>query len=601
MGAIRTLPQFSFNRGEVSPRHAAAANREFYQTGLSLCENWIVLPEGILTRRPGTRFMSEVKDSSKSVILLSFEYSATDSYLLEIGESYIRFYRDLALILDTEDNPYEVVTTYTEAELENLDFEQVGDEVYILHQDHAPAVLKRNDHADWTLNDVAFVAKPAEWVANNYPRRLTLHQERMAYASTPAEPLEIWWSRSPNTSGHRLNDLTIGTQADDAVNFPLLAKKRGAIQWVSSGRALYIGTLNETRTLSGAGSFNEPLSATSILNRPHATIGSAAINPIELENSVLFVTKDGRSIREFIYSFENDAFLAPNRTLASQHITKTGIKSFASTQDPVSIIWAVRNDGILIGMTFEAESGTYAWHRHKIAGSYNGNDYAKVESIASIPHGTRDVLFMVVARTINGQTKRYIEYLEEFFEPETDTDYSGAVFLDSSVSFGFNEGDTAGNQFSGLSHLEAESVSILGDSREMPDQVVSGGQITLGAERTALKVTAGLGYRSLGQTLRPDPGSFTGSGWGNVKSVVAASMDVLETASLMVGKDIDNLHTHTFIKSTQNMANVPPLKTGKVDDSILSELNKNGQFAFGAQGPLPCTIRSIVARLHIGS
>lgn len=609
--AIRTLPQFGFDGGEVSPKFAGNSDLERYQRSLALCENIIVLPQGILTRRPGTRFISEVKDSSKRVRLVPFEYSADDTYMLEFGDSYIRFFRadsegNIGHILDGSDDIYEVVTPYDETEIFGFDYQQVEDVLYLTHPAIGIATLTRTDHADWTFDDSPTITgKPTEWTGTNWPAYITEHQQRLVLAATPAKPRKMWISRPPETSGPRLLDFTASATTDDyALVFNISAK--GAIAWLASGRALYLGTSDEARTVSGAGGFYEPITPTSILNRDHANDRSAAIKPVRKNNSFFFLSKSQKRVHEFNYSFEDDAFNAPDITAWAEHIAGPGksgvITKLAIARDPVPIIWGVRGgDGQLVAMTYKQDS-FYAWTRHKIGGTYDGNDWGKVEDIGTVFMDGRDVLWLQVARTVNEETVRYLEILEDFHDPENDTDIDTARYLDCALSY---SEETALSTFGGIAHLMGESVQLLADGAALPAVTVTDdgegdGEIELPDGLTANELVAGLNAPFYGQTLPIDPGSAQGTGRAKKKRVTEASLDLLNTSVLQVGKNRETLRDASFMTTQTLVGDLVPMFTGIESLSINDVFDEDGTFGFGGDGPLPCNIRAFVQRITTG-
>ncbi len=145
----------SFNGGEMSDLMKARPDQPRYQAGCNTLLNAICLPQGPATRRPGLRYLGEVKETtlSNDVILVPFVFSTTESRVMEFGNNYIRFWSGDALI----GAPYEVVTTYTAAQLRDMRFAQSNDVVYIAHPDHAPAKLSRLSDTSWTLEDINFI------------------------------------------------------------------------------------------------------------------------------------------------------------------------------------------------------------------------------------------------------------------------------------------------------------------------------------------------------------------------------------------------------------------------------------------------------------
>ncbi len=149
----------NFTGGELSPRLDGRNDLAKYASGCSTLENLVVYPHGSAARRPGTTFVSEVKDSTKKTRLIPFEFSTTQTYMLEFGDQYIRFYKDNGQIL-SGGSAYEISTPYLEAELFDLKFAQSADVMYICHPNHEVEKLSRTGHTSWSLTDVDFLDGP---------------------------------------------------------------------------------------------------------------------------------------------------------------------------------------------------------------------------------------------------------------------------------------------------------------------------------------------------------------------------------------------------------------------------------------------------------
>lgn len=130
-----------------------------YKSALKTCLNHIPLLQGPVTRRPGTQFVFEVKDSTKSTRLVRFQFSTTQAYILEFGNNYIRFYKNHGQI-QSAGNAVEVVTTYATADLFQLKFTQSADTLYIAHPSYAPRKLQRSSDTNWTLTTISFLDGP---------------------------------------------------------------------------------------------------------------------------------------------------------------------------------------------------------------------------------------------------------------------------------------------------------------------------------------------------------------------------------------------------------------------------------------------------------
>lgn len=163
--------QSNFNGGEISPLLYGRPDIDKYATGLKTCKNFVPLVQGPVERRPGSMFVAEVKDSSKSTRVVRFEFSTTQAYILEFGDLYIRFYKDragigsgpFAPVFATEFDIFsalELVTTYAEADLFQLKFAQSADTLYITHPSYPPRKLERFSDISWTITDITFLDGP---------------------------------------------------------------------------------------------------------------------------------------------------------------------------------------------------------------------------------------------------------------------------------------------------------------------------------------------------------------------------------------------------------------------------------------------------------
>lgn len=153
---MRTLSR-SFSGGEITPELYGRLDLNSYQTGLSTCRNFIVLPHGPVANRPGTEFVREVKDSTKRTRLIPFAYSTTQTMVLEFGQSYIRFHTNGGTLL-LAGNPYEVATPYLEADLFDIHYVQSADVMTLVHPNYAPRELRRLGATSWQLATITFAS-----------------------------------------------------------------------------------------------------------------------------------------------------------------------------------------------------------------------------------------------------------------------------------------------------------------------------------------------------------------------------------------------------------------------------------------------------------
>jgi hypothetical protein len=155
----------NFTSGELSPRLNGRIDMEKYYNGASKLSNFAVLMHGGLQKRSGTKFVREIKTSTGSnsgARLIPFVFSKTQAYILEFGHNYIRFYKDEGVIVSSGTTPYEISTTYTAAQINELEYVQSADVLYLVHEAHPPRKLSRTGHTSWTISDVDFFDGPYE-------------------------------------------------------------------------------------------------------------------------------------------------------------------------------------------------------------------------------------------------------------------------------------------------------------------------------------------------------------------------------------------------------------------------------------------------------
>lgn len=271
-----------------------------------------------------------------------------------------------------------------------------------------------------------------------YPGTVAFHEDRLFFAGNTNTPQRLDGSRTGDYENFAPSDTSSTVTSSHAVSFSLNANDVNLIRWMTSDeKGMLVGTVGGEWAVSPS-TQTEALSPTNINAKRVTSYGSANIQPVQAGKSTIYIQRAERKFRELAYFFDQDGFRATDLTVLSEHITAPGVVQIAYQKEPQSIIWVVRDDGELLGMTYDRDldSLKVGWHRHQIGGASDAADSAAiVESVAVIPSpdGTRDELWILVKRHINGATVRYTEYLEKLFE-DTD-DQQDAVFVDSSITF----------------------------------------------------------------------------------------------------------------------------------------------------------------------
>jgi len=264
-------------------------------------------------------------------------------------------------------------------------------------------------------------------------------------------------------------------------------------------------------------------------------------------------------------------------------------------QEPNQIIWGVRDDGELVGLTYQREQQVVAWHRHKFGGTFgsgaSATGFGVCESVATIPTDDSEYqTYVIVKRTINSVTRRYVEYINNYdFDETDDTTFN---FLDSQLEYS----GSAATTISGLEHLEGQTVSVLADGSTHPDKTVSSGSITL--DRSATKVKVGLSYTSLLQTMRLDAGSQDGTSQGKTKRIFDITIRLYESIGVEVGPDLSNMERIPFRTSADAMDSGLGVFTGDKEVEFRGNYETDGFIFVRQTQPLPLTILSLYPRLQ---
>ena len=671
--------QTNFTSGELSPRLKGRVDVNRYNNGVAKLKNFVVFPQGGASRRTGTKFIKEVKDSTKATRLIPFEFSTVQAYILEFGHNYIRIFKDEGVLV-SGGSPVEVVTTYTEAQLFEISFTQSADILYLVHPDHPPRKLSRTSALVWTLTDITFLDGPylsvnktattitlshkdgssrtatastgifvatdvgrllriehsARWGyakivgytsstvvtvdilgdfnsvsasklwrlgawsnTTGWPSCVTFFQERLVFANTSNQPQTIWMSCSGDYenfmpsgvpgSTYPTADSTVND--DNAITYSIASNKVNAIRWLDATSNLVIGTAG-AEWIAKQASTADPLSPTNIQVLQQTTYGSDAVPVRRVGTSALFVQRSGRKIRELQYNFDVDAYIAKDVSILSEHLftenNYTVDNAFQS--EPDSIYWIVMDSGRLLGMTYLKEQEVIGFHQHEFGGAFSGG-IAICESIACIPNldATSDALYVVIKRTINGSTKRYIEVVTDAFAPVNSSDKNNMWFVDSGLKYS----GAATSTITGLTHLIGQTVAVVANGANRSAAVVNGsGQITL--SRSATNVIVGLPYTSTIQTLPLEGGGQAGTAQGKQARISSVTLRLLNSLGFQAGESETNLDRKEFRQAGDPMDESPPLYTGDKSISLNQSYTTDRSFWIVQDLPYPLTVLSIM-------
>lgn len=268
-----------------------------------------------------------------------------------------------------------------------------------------------------------------------WPKCSVFHEDRLWFASTDAQPQHIFGSvigDYDNFAADNAEGIAPEVQADSAIVIPVNDDLVNTIFWLKSDAKGLIALTDGGNFLAEATEENT-ITPTNLKVVRHIQESAAERPPPQQVAGVtLYVASANRKVREFVFRVEAEKFLAPDITVLSEHVTLHGLIDTGLQLEPDTLLWGVRGDGILACMTYEREEEVVAWGRHVMGGQLNGADQAAVESVCVIRDGEDDLVWMIVKRTINGATARYVEFIEALF-PDTAT-VEEAFYVDAGLS-----------------------------------------------------------------------------------------------------------------------------------------------------------------------
>ena len=517
-------------------------------------------------------------------------------------------------------------------------------------------------HATVAVEDAfASTAATAAWRlglwsdTTGYPAAVTFYEQRLIFAGTRDFPQRIDGSRIAD-----FESFAPGANDDDAFAFTLAADQVNAIRWINAGQNLTIGTVGgewQMRTSAN----DAPITPTNVQVKRQTTYGSAALQPRRVGSAVLFLQRAGRKVRELSYSFEADSLVAPDLTLLAEHLTGEGIADMTFQQEPDPVLWCVRGDGVLLGMTYERSQDVVAWHRHVIGGREGA-----VESVTAIPSPGEgeDRLWIVARRRVNGVTRRTVEMKELAFG--AGTEQADAFFVDGGLTYDgrshpaallsldgiagdivlasspgvFAPGDVgklvsaAGGRARILGYGDAATVTgevlipfgatgpfaagawsldeplldpgglehLEGESVTLlADGAVVPPQIVSGGkvvlDAPATRIHAGLAYGATIRTLPVEAGADEGTAQGRRKRIHRLIARLWRSLGLKAGTDAARLDIVPFRSSGDALDGAPPLLTGDMRVALRGGWNREGRVVLAHDLPLPLTVLSLVMQL----
>ncbi|REF70407.1 hypothetical protein [Paracoccus versutus] len=412
--------------------------------------------------------------------------------------------------------------------------------------------------------------------AGKYPSVVSIYQQRLAFGASDEQPETVWLSRV----GDYLNfTRSQNMTSSDRAEFDMAGEQLNRIRAMLQLRELLVFTSAGEFSVSGPdGGFD----ALNPIVTQHGYIGSATVKPLVADDTVLFVDRSGRGVRDLRYTYESDGYSGNDLTIFASHFLKgRRIVSWAMAKNPWSIIWVALDDGRLLALTYKREHQVWGWTDMDIDGA--------VESVACVPEGANDATYLIVRREVDGQQRRYVER----FDDRDFATAADAFFVDCGITYAGAPATTV----SGLDHLEGREVVALADGDVITGLTVTGGAVTL--PHPASKVHVGLPFTAEIETLPPAiQFDDVGASRGRPHSVSAVRIQMENTRGIKVVTE-DGRESE-LVQTGGDLAEEIPLWTGMHELTVPAQWNRDGTVALRQDYPLPMTVLAISVELSIG-
>lgn len=414
--------------------------------------------------------------------------------------------------------------------------------------------------------------------AGDYPGAVSYFEQRRLFAGTANKPQNVWMTRTGTESNM---SYSLPTRDDDSINIRIASRENNSIRHiVPLGDIVLLTNSGEWRVTSVN---SDAITPTTVSVKPQSYVGANNVQPLLINTNLVYAEGRGGHVRELAYNWQAGGYVTGDLSIRSPHLFDgMTISDAAYARAPFPVCWFVRDDGVLLGLTYVPDQQVGAWHQHDTDGAF--------ESVCAIPEGNEDAVYVVVKRTVDGNEVRYIERMASrfFAEPED------AFFVDAGLSYSGAPTLT----LTGLDHLEGKSVAILADGGVMPSRTVTGGAITLDEDasvvQVGLPVTADLLTLPLAVAMRD--GSY---GSGRPKNINKLWLRVYRSSGIFAGPDESRL-TEYRQRTTEPYGSPPDLKSEEIELVVSPSWGVDGQILVRHAYPLPLTVVCLTMEVVLG-
>lgn len=417
--------------------------------------------------------------------------------------------------------------------------------------------------------------------ADDYPGTVAYAQQRRCFGGTNNRPQNVWMTRSGTESNFVQS---VPLRDDDAIII--------GIKGMNQHRVRHLVALDELVALTHGGVYviraadGYVLTPSSVETRKQSSVAASRVQPPEAENACLYAQEHGSHIREVLYASDNtgrSGYSNNDVSLLAPHLFDGYTVTDLAMQDnsTLPVLWAVRDDGTLLGMTYIPQQNVRAWHQHTTQGLF--------EAIVCVDESEGVSLYAIVKRTINAREVRYIERLHGHLYSTLSDVYA----VDSGVSYNGSAQSTFW-----VPHLKGATLTGLADGGVVEVAVSPDGRIDL--DEPASVVVLGLSYTPRMETLPVTLLASPGYGQGLVKSVGKAHVQVNASSGFFIGPVDGGRMVESRWRTVEDYDAAPALRTGYVPVLLDPLWSEESAVALEQRSPLPLKVLSMMLEVSEG-
>lgn len=422
-----------------------------------------------------------------------------------------------------------------------------------------------------------------------YPGVCGFYQQRLVLCASLGGPQTMNLSQPGSYFNY---DISNPIEADDAIEATLASGVLNTIKSLTPTSAGLIVLTDEAFWLVNGGSLGSAISPSQLVANIQSSIGANDMPPIVVNFDVLFAQKKGSVVRDATYNYYAQIFTGTDVSIQSSHLFYGyNLLEWAWAEEPYKLVYAIRNDGVMLTLTFMKEQDFIGWAHHNTQGLF--------KSVCTIiePNsagGFDNAVYTVVQRTINGNT---IQYIERFADRLFTNGVKDAWCVDAGIQYVGSPTTT----FSGATQLAGATVTGLADGVVIPLFTMPvDGEFTLAS--AASKVTVGLAFTPQLQTLALDTGQPTIQ--GKEKKINAVTVRCDQTLGLSIGSSFSTLTSmkDLVVGNVGSMTNqlVTDLVTGDARTFLDPTYTVPGQYCIQQSNPMPASVLGVIPQLAVG-